>query len=349
MNTYKKIFNNNKIFYHGDRLKEYIEDGRTSSPVTLTIDLTNRCNNKCPHCISYLKDNQDIDYETLLRIFKDASGIGVKGIVITGGGEPLLYKKLNNVLRIGNTLGLHFGMITSGQDIGRSNEEWIEILSNLDWIRFSLDAGTPERYKRTHGLESDKFEEVISLINNLCDIKVDSKLDCTIGVAYLVNIDSEKKEKEDIDSMINLLSRKGLNYFQLRPVLERGEFNESYVDYNLKTKIYMSSEHPDIKLLNTSIMRTFEQEFSYCHGSHFISSIGANGKLYYCCIFKNFKNAEIADLNKERLKDVWRSDRIKKIGCNINLSKCPNRCKNNIINNILEEMIRDNNEHINFL
>jgi len=344
-----KIFNNNKIFYHGDRLKEYIDEGKTKSPVTLTIDLTNRCNNKCPHCISYLKNSEDINYKTVLRILKDAKNMGVRGIVITGGGEPLLYERLSDIIQIGTNINLKFGMITSGQDIGRRDEEWIDILSNLTWIRFSLDAGTPERYKKTHGLGKNKFEDVVSLIRKLCKIKYNNKLDCTIGIGYLVNIEPIYKEKEDIDNMIGLLAHKGLDYFQLRPLLIRGNQYEDFVDYNLKTKIYMKETYPSIKLYNTSMSRIFNRDFTYCHGSHFITSICANGKLYYCCIFKNFEHAEIADLNKESLIDVWKTDRIKKVGCEMDLNKCPNRCKNNEINNIIEDIKRNFNEHRDFL
>lgn len=345
------VFNTDKILLHGHRLQEYIDNDCTSSPITVTVDLTNRCNNKCPHCISILKDNEEIDYNTLLALFKDFSDIGVKGVLITGGGEPLLYKRLTSILRYGNLLGLKFGMITSGQDIDRDDEEWIEILSYLSWIRFSLDAGTPERYKQTHGLDEYHFNKVINLINRICKLKNRYKSNCDIGIGYIINLDSPNKEQEDIHQALKLVLKEGLDYFQLRPVLMRGEDSDvRCVDYLQETVQMVNESNINVKLYNTSISRRVDKNFSYCHGSHFITSICANSKVYYCCILKNVDYAEIGDLKKDRFKDIWISNNIRKIGNNINLSRCPNRCKNNVINNLIEKLMEESkSEHKDFL
>jgi MoaA/NifB/PqqE/SkfB family radical SAM enzyme len=346
----KNKFNINKINLHGERLEEYLHTGHTKSPVTVTIDLTNRCNNKCPHCISWLKNGKDIDYNLLYRFIIDCKIMGVKGIVITGGGEPLLYDKLEDILAYGHSVGLKFGLITSGQDIGRSEEEWTNILKYLTWIRFSLDAGTPERYKRVHGLSKNKFNNVRTLIKKLCELKLNNNINCTIGIGYIINIDTVEEEKKDIHNMIKTFSANGLDYFQLRPLIIRGKQSNKYIDYDFKTKSYVEEKYPSIQLYNTSITRVMDKEFSYCHGSHFITSLCANGKLYYCCILKNMPEGEIGDLNKLPFSKIWKTNTIKDIGEKIDLKQCPSRCKNNMINNIIEELKGEfEDEHRDFL
>jgi len=344
-------FSNQKILFHGDRLKEYIDTKRTNAPVTITIDLTNKCNNRCPHCISYLKDKDELDYDILKHLLYDCSIIGVRGIVITGGGEPLLYKKLIDALKYGYNLGLKFGLITSGQDIGRSDNEWLQILKYLTWIRFSLDAGSSERYKYTHGLGKDKFDGVIKLINRVTNIKYINKLSTTIGIGYIVNIDTTLMEQEDIHKAIKLTINKGLDYFQLRPLLMREKNNDiRVVDYLQKTKDYVEKSGIDIELYNTSLQRRVDREYDYCHGGHFITSICANGKIYYCCILKNMKHGEIGNLHKNSFSEIWKSNVVREIGKSINVSKCPNRCKNNIINNIINKLLKSSeNKHNAFL
>jgi len=344
-----EIFNNNKIFYHGDRIKEYLDSKHTSSPITVTLDLTNRCNNKCPHCISYLKDKKDLDYNILRNLLKDLKNIGVRGIVITGGGEPLLYNKLIDSLEYGKRLGLNFGMITSGQSDIRE-KEWLKILKCLNWIRFSLDAGSPSRYKFTHGLSELKFNKIIKTINKITNLKINNNLNITIGVGYIVNLQEPNKELEDVDKAVRLVCKKGLNYFQLRPVLVRSDNKDSrFIDYLEITKEYVNNLNYDIKLYNTSLQRRVDRKFRYCHGGHFITSICANGKVYYCCILKNMNKGEVGDLNKQSFREIWNDGNVRKIGNNINVNNCPNRCKNNIINNCIEELMDNKDEHTNFL
>ncbi|MBI3551063.1 MAG: hypothetical protein HY077_00975, partial [Elusimicrobia bacterium] len=41
-----------KIFAHKDRVAEWLETG-SSKPVTVEMDMTNVCNQACPHCFGF--------------------------------------------------------------------------------------------------------------------------------------------------------------------------------------------------------------------------------------------------------------------------------------------------------
>ena len=344
----KDVFDNHKILYHGDRLREYLIDGKTI-PITVSIDLTNRCNNNCPHCISLLKNNDEIPFKDAKRIFKEIKDYGVRGVIITGGGEPLLYKRLPDLIEYGNELGLDIGLVTSGQTPNYS-VNFHKMLENLIWIRVSLDAGSPKRYKDTHGLDEHKFIQVIDFIQEICKIKKQNELKTTIGIGYLVNLWDTEKERIDIDKAVRLCSNDSLDYFQLRPVIDREDTTDfRYVDYLEKTKMDIGVMFPNIKLYNTSMTRQFERNYTYCHAGHLLTTIAANGKIYWCCLLKNNPKGEIGDLYKKSFRDTL-EDRLDGVGSQIYTNKCPKRCKNNVLNNYIENIMRDfGNEHKNFL
>jgi MoaA/NifB/PqqE/SkfB family radical SAM enzyme len=72
-------------------------NGKAPSLFHLRLLLTNRCNLKCPFCVSH---NREIDYskevsdEKYLLCIKDAINLGLKHLKIIGGGEALLRKNL---------------------------------------------------------------------------------------------------------------------------------------------------------------------------------------------------------------------------------------------------------------
>lgn len=332
-------FGNNKILFHGDRLKEYLDTGKTKSPVTITIDLTNRCNNRCPRCVTRFKNDDILDYKFIVNLFHDLKVLGVRGIQITGGGEPLLHPRLVDIIELGNSLGFSMGLVTSGQC---DNEiDILRLLKNLRWMRISLDAGTPEHYKETHGLSEKYFYRVINFIKKLCKEKIKYNLNTIIGVSYLVALWDKSREEEDIHKSVMKLQFDGFNYFQIKQF----HSNKTDIDYLEKTKNVSK-----IDLYNTFKSRRFDRNYDYCHGAHFTTSISASGKLYICCHLKNDELYPLADLNYESIIDIWNSESMLNTIKQLNIDKCIKNCKYNSLNVTLENAIQDNkSQHRDFL
>lgn len=316
-----------------------MDNKKTSSPITLTIDLTNKCNNKCPKCVTRFKNSETLSYKFIVNLLYDLKKLGVRGIQITGGGEPLLHPRIVDIIELGNNLGFSIGLVTSGQYVDGLDKK--RLLENLKWIRISLDAGTPEHYKETHGLESDKFDRVIKFIYDLCDFKIENNIPVTIGASYLVSLWDKDREEEDIHKAVEILQIPGFDYLQVKQY----HGNKIEIDYLDKTKMISN-----INLYNTFKTRRYNRNYKYCHGAHFTTSISADGKLYVCCHLKNEELYPIADLNKESILDVWNSKKMLDIIKDLDISKCISNCKYNTLNCVLEDAIRKNKSfHKDFL
>jgi len=81
----------------------------------LAIELTQRCNLDCKHCLRDLSDTPlDFSVDLLERILdQTVSGYGVDAVTFTGG-EPLLHPEFERVLETVAGRGLSFSIVTNG-------------------------------------------------------------------------------------------------------------------------------------------------------------------------------------------------------------------------------------------
>lgn len=91
-------FNNNLNYAFS---KETILQARDSNTLlTLDLELSRICNYSCKYCYSSAGDKLDkeLSYTELCNIADQAQDLGVRSIVIIGGGEPLLYPYLRELI-----------------------------------------------------------------------------------------------------------------------------------------------------------------------------------------------------------------------------------------------------------
>lgn len=96
-------------------------------------------------------------WETLVECLWAFADLGARALEITGGGNPLLYRRdgktINDIVEIGHWLGLAVGIITNARSLAVLTPETRERLS---WVRVSLiglDEPNPAEYDFGPGLE----------------------------------------------------------------------------------------------------------------------------------------------------------------------------------------------------
>ena len=200
-----KQFSSDKILSHIDRVHEWISTGR-SRPVTYEVDMTNICNNRCPFCFGFYnreKSRHRLSKKLALRIMDEIKGFGGRGVTFTGGGEPLCHPAALEVAEYAHKLGLDVGFITNGLLLSRKAAE--AVVNSVQWIRISMDAGSKEVYRRTHGLDGNAFEKILGNIENLISLKKSARPDITVGLGYL----TPPPEKVDLKTYITPSKKKG--------------------------------------------------------------------------------------------------------------------------------------------
>lgn len=131
------ISRTSKLLSNIDRLLEF----RTRyilRPITLDISPINECNLNCPFCSVQNRDRSEMLMALdTLHIVRKYMNLGIKSVVLTGGGEPTLWPYFDRfVIHCKDIFNLKLGLITNGLKLHEIDSK---ILGRFDWIRVSLN------------------------------------------------------------------------------------------------------------------------------------------------------------------------------------------------------------------
>ncbi|MBI5050223.1 MAG: radical SAM protein [Nitrospirae bacterium] len=348
-----KQFNPLKILNHWEVLNEIMK-GHNPAPISCEIDPSNICNHNCIWCINdkYRHDYmQMLPEDMLMRIIDEVAAMGIKSIAYTGGGEPLTNPATVKALYKTTEYGLDAALVTNG---GLLNEENIEaIVKNCMYVRISVDAGSNNVHKQLHlpnNQRDDEFQQIIKSIEWLVQVRRKLGAAIEIGVGFLVF----PANYQQVFDTASLMKDIGIDYIQIRPAYMQG--------VKLSEKIWHETKEQMERALTLSngsfkvfpILHRFdevenlERGYSKCLGHALVGVVGANGKMYLCCQLRGYEKYCFGDLHESSFKEIWNSNRRKKVIEGIQLSECP-PCRYNKYNEILDYLTDNERPHKNFL
>lgn len=347
-----KQFSSDKILKHLDRVSAWM-DGKNPAPITVEMDMTNRCNHRCPECVAgYFQRTSvnSLSKEMAEDIIRQLADFKVRGLIFTGGGDPLCSKYTLETVELAKSLGLDVGFITNGTLL---TKHACEVLAkNCVWVRVSLDASDPETYKITHGLNEAGFEKVLKNIKTLAATKKRLKSDCTVGVGYLTN----DHTKDGMIRAAELCGDLGVDYIQYRPmqIHRGGMFDYHWTDVSQIINKCTKFGKPGYDVLFSQHkyemmkMKDYGRNYRVCYGHQFATTICADGKMYLCCHLRGYDKYCIGDLHNNSFKEIWNSKQRKKAYESIEFKDCIPLCRDNTFNQVLWNL-KQPRTHVNFL
>ena len=143
--------------------------GDAPRPYTLVAELTYRCPLRCVYCsnpLDYASHQDALSTADWLRVFREAEGLGVVQLNLTGG-EPLIRDDLETLVEGARALDLYTNLITSGIPCTRERLARLRA-GGLDNVQVSIqDVRAPES-DRIAGLRSfERKLEVARLVKEL--------------------------------------------------------------------------------------------------------------------------------------------------------------------------------------
>ncbi len=134
---------------------------KCSVPMFIHIELTERCPLNCRQCYCSLDRGKDLPWEICYRYITEAAELGVRRILLTGG-EPLLYHRLSDAIKLISSYEMESVFSTSG--VGISLEKCMELKnSGIDKVYVSLNGSC----EQIHNLSRDCFKEAVKAIKML--------------------------------------------------------------------------------------------------------------------------------------------------------------------------------------
>jgi MoaA/NifB/PqqE/SkfB family radical SAM enzyme len=253
-------------YIHEGKLKYFYERCRYNrKPITADIFLTNFCNLDCGYC-RYKKTNDYMDFELFKSVVERLREMGVLGIVLTGGGEPLINPDIGRILQWLDINGVPYGINTNGVVVPEKL-----IGYHCRWVKFGVDHVDPGSYWKSKG--ANVFEQVI---NNILKLRRENH-NVKIGVQAVI------ESPDQIDDFVNyFFGEKYCNYISIRPI-ESQRFVYAKMIYLMAEKL----NHAKTMGVNVSykwkyVFPKFET-YRRCHGWWTILNISFDGQVNYCC------------------------------------------------------------------
>ena len=349
-----------KFSYYQDELQQF-RDGSDVSLRRIQIDPIAGCNHDCPFCIyrfnrgsndpdmnALFNESNILSMEKMEEIFDDCVELGVKAVEITGGGEPSLHPKFPEILQMLNERGLQIGLVTNGAWRDKHFDKIIEGLKQATWVRFSLDAATSETHIITHASRKGDFKKATDAIVGLVAHQT-----VDVGISFIV----QKNNYMEICAASDLAEMLGVKYIRFGGVVFEGEkidhIELGKIEHgNATNAIRMMQNKGHVPIINAFDTRANVDFERYkpgdtCYYSHLATVIGADAKVYVCCVWKYRPDGLIADLNGLRFKDVWLDNGLGGFYEGFDISEKCTRCFLKDKNDHLHSLVTA--EHVNFV
>ena len=305
------------------------KNGTTSGPLVVELDTTEVCNLACPGCISedLVSNHTSFSAERLLELGKEFYEIGVKAVILIGGGEPLAHPQAGKLIDYLGKHDIHVGITTNGYFIDRYMDE---IAAYSNWTRVSMDAGTAATFDKLRpGKDGkSKFDHIISNMETLAKIKKGN-----LGYSYLIRTEADgfgiTSNINEIYDAAKLARDIGCDYFEVKPSYSyTGGQNHALVKHSKERMDEARAEIARLDSLESDSFRIVKainledslncvdrkQEKSYhrCVVADLRTLICPSG-VYVCPYWRGKEHFRIGNAHVQTLAEIWQSERRREV------------------------------------
>lgn len=345
------VYSSFKPAWHLDRIAT-LRAGRDIVPTHIHLVLSDLCNQDCHFC-SYrmtggfasenFADEQGnknparfIPTEKAIEILDDCAELGVKAIEFTGGGEPTVHADHVRIMQHAQALGLQTGLVTNGVRLKDH-----DVFRNLDWLRISLDAGSPETYET---IRASKAWPKVML--NLSMAGTFEKP--YYGVGFVVT----RENYAEIVEATKIAKDAGADYIRLSAMFSvegSGHYDGILTAIRAARMVAKELESETFKVVDLfgdriDDLDQGQPDYSFCGEQQFVLYIGGDQKVYTCCTNAYTTHGEIGDLKKQRFASWLLSHR----RYDFDARKC-HHCQFNAKNRLIEFLIDKAPQHVDFV
>ena len=351
------IYSNYKFFNFPDRI-DALRERKMAAPVHIRIKPMNHCNHNCWYC-AYRYDNlqlgSDIDLtdqlprDKIFEIADDVIDMGVKAVTFSGGGEPLLYKPLPEVLEKLSKGGVRVASLSNGSNLkGKNADAFAEYAT---WIRISVDGWNDESYTDARGVKDGAFSQ---LIENITDF-LERDTECVLGISFIIG---EKNHKHVLE-FCKLMKKVGVNHVKLTGVVveNNGEDNNSYhnpisdeVTRQIKAAQELQTENFTVLDHYHELPDLFAKRYTFCPSLQFLTIIGADANVYSCHDKAYTATGKLGSIKDQSFKNFWYSEENQSAIYGLNPAKvCNHHCTSHHKNLALLDIIKTDMNHAAFV
>lgn len=343
-----------KLIYHPNEVSRWF-NGENVYPIEIEISPSDLCNHRCIFCaVDYTGYSPTfLDKSIILENTKAMRSKGLKSVVCSGEGEPLLNRNMPDIANGMKKQGIDVSMATNGVLLTKELSK--ECLSAFTWIRFSVASMNNDTYNAVQKGKDGDLKRVKDNLAEAVRIKHLKQLKTTLGVQCLLL----PQNIGDIADMAKELKEIGVDYFTIKPYSQHlHSKNHFEIDYtqllDLETEL-KEFESEDFKIyFRANAMKKIHKRKNYskCFGLSFMTHIDAKGNVWPCIAHIGAEDFCYGNIYEQSFCEIWEGNRRLEINKRINSSDlnkvCREACRLDEINKYLYEL-KNPGDHVNFI
>jgi len=343
-----------KLIYHPEIVGRWLK-GENIYPIEIEISPSGTCNHRCVFCaVDYVGYQPDfLDKGTILRDISNMNQKGLKSVICSGEGEPLLNKDMPDIANSIKSCGVDVAMSTNG--VLFTKEKLEECLGAFSWVRYSIASMEEDSYSKIQQGKVGDLEKVKENLSEAVRCKRDNHLKTTLGVQCLLLPDNVGQ----LLYMAKTLREIGVDYLAIKPYSQhkhsRNKFEIHYEEMlDLEKQLEEYATDNFAVYFRASAMKKMHHEKCYkqCYGLPFMTHIDARGNVWPCVAHIGVEELCYGNINEQPFEEIWESSRRQKImermyQMNIN-EVCREACRLDEMNKYLDEL-KHPGLHVNFI
>lgn len=343
-----------KLIYHPEAVARWLNEEKIY-PIEIEISPSGACNHRCTFCaVDYIGYKPNfLKKEIILRNVADLSTKGLRSIICSGEGEPLLNQDLPDIVNGVKSYGVDVAMSTNGAIFTRDKVE--ECLKAFTWVRYSVASMEESSYDAIQRGKPGDLERVKTNLAAAVEVKKQQCLSTTLGVQCLLMPENAAQ----LPLMVKTLKEIGVDYLTIKPYSQHLHSNHTWtIDYNelleLEEEVASYATDDFAVYFRANAMKKMHHKKCYkeCLRLPFMTHIDASGNVWPCIAHIGTKEFSYGNINELTFEEIWNGKRryevvemMRKFDIN---QICREACRLDNINIYLDEL-KHPNEHVNFI
>ena len=343
-----------KLIFHPERVSDWLK-GEKIFPIEIEISPSGACNHRCIFCaVDYIGYQPDfLDKDILLENIKSMYDYGLKSVICSGEGEPLLNPNMPDIANSMKSYGLDVALSSNGvlltEDVSK------ECLKAFTWIRFSVASMEEKSYTAIQRGRDGDLSKVCDNLSSAVKVRNDQKLATTLGVQCLLM----NENMEQLPAMARHLREIGVDYLTVKPYSQHlHSENHIRFDYDKILDLEdMLKEYETDRFrvyFRANAMKKMHQDKCYeqCYGLPFMTHIDAKGNVWPCVAHIGLDELCYGNIYEHPFLEIWSGEKRERI---VNMIKekginqmCRDACRLDEINKYLWEL-KHPGTHVNFI